>query len=188
MAVQLAEGRTTKAITGDELLALGDIGRCELVEGKIVMLSPTGGPQGGIEVNFAVALATFVRPRNLGLVRSGEVGIYTHRDPDTVRGADVLYISKERAAKLNPAGYMDVAPDLIVEVLSPDDRMSEVLQKLREYFDIGVQLVWIADPATRTVYAYRSLTEVRLFAESEVLPGDQVLPGFSVSVAELFQE
>ncbi len=76
----------------------------------------------------------------------------------------------------------------IVEVLSPDDRWSQVQQKLREYFEIGVRLIWVADPPTRTVYAYRSLTDVRVFGEQDALPGEQVLPEFSTPVAELFQE
>jgi Uma2 family endonuclease len=83
---------------------------------------------------------------------------------------------------------LDVAPELIVEILSPDDRWSEVKQKLKEYFAIGVQLVWVADPADKTIYAYRSLTDVREFTEKDTLTGDEVLPGFSVLVADLFEE
>ena len=115
----------------------------------------------------------------------GGVGIYTHRNPDTVRGADVLYISKERAAELSGAAYLDVAPDLVVEVLSPDDRWNNMMQKLREYFAIGVRL---ADPDSRTVSVHRSLTDVSEFTAGDSLSGDDVLPGFSVSVASLFQD
>ncbi len=185
MAIQTV-GTTTKLISGEELLAMGDIGRCELVEGKIIMLSPTGSRHGSVEGNFYDALRAFVRPRQLGFVKVGEVGIYTHRNPDTVRAADVLFISKERAAKLGSSGYLDIAPDLVVEVMSPDDRWIDVTQKLREYFGAGVRLVWMAEPATRTVYAYRSLTDVREFGANETLSGDEVLPGFGVPVTELF--
>jgi Uma2 family endonuclease len=124
----------------------------------------------------------------LGIVKVGEVGIYTHRRPDTVRGADVLFISNERHAQLTSSGYLDVAPELVVEVMSPDDRWSEVRRKLQEYFQIGVKLVWIADPDSRTVYAYRSLTDVREFTERDALSGDDVLPDLSVPVASLFEE
>ena len=137
MAIRTIEGTTEKLITGEELLKMGDIGRSELIEGRLVMKSPTGGPHGSIEGNFDEALRAFVRPRKLGQVKVGEVGIYTRRDPDTVRGADVLFISTERAAKIKSRGFLEIAPDLIVEVMSPDDRWSEVLQKLREYFEIG---------------------------------------------------
>ena len=188
MAVQTTEAITTALIGGDELLAMGDIGRCELVAGRIITLGPTGGRHGSVEGNFGEALRAFVRPRQLGSVKVGEVGIYTHRNPDTVRGADVLFISKERVAKWSGAGYLDVAPDLVVEVMSPDDRWIDVTQKLREYFEVGVRLVWVAEPATQTVYAYRSVTDVRQFSARDALPGDEVLPGFSAPIADLFQD
>jgi Uma2 family endonuclease len=188
MTVQTLEAKTATLISGEELLAMGEIGRCELVEGRIIMLSPTGGRHGSIELNFGAALHSFVRPRKLGIVKVGEVGIYTQRKPDTVRGADVLFISTERHAQLTSAGYLDVAPELVVEVLSPEDRWSEITRKLQEYFRIGVKLVWAADPASHSVYAYRALTDVREFTETAMLPGDDVLPGFSVPVADLFEE
>jgi len=188
MAARVIEAATQTLISGEELLAMGDIGPCELVEGRIVMRSPTGGLHGSVELNFGAALRDFVRPRKLGLVRVAEVGIYTRRNPDTVRGADVLFISAARAAQLRSSGYLDVAPELVVEVMSPDDRWSEMMQKLREYFEIGVRLVWVADPASRMVYAYRSPTDVRQFTETDSLPGDDVLPGFSVPVSSLFEE
>jgi Uma2 family endonuclease len=186
MAVKLALPET-RLITGDELAAMGDIGPCELMEGRIVPMTPTGEEHGGYEINFGVALQSFVQSTRLGKVRVGEVGIYTHRDPDTVRGADVLFISNERYARKQSPGFLDVAADLVVEVPSPNDTWTEVTQKLREYFVIGVRLVWVADPEAHCVYAYRSLTDVREFTENDDLPGDDVLPGFSVKVAELFE-
>jgi Uma2 family endonuclease len=72
--------------------------------------------------------------------------------------------------------------------MSPTDRWSDVKQKLREYFSIGVKLVWVADPTDRTVEAYRSLTDLREFTAADSLTGDDVLPGFSVPVASLFEE
>ena len=176
-------------VTGEEALAMGDIGPYELVEGRIVPMSPAADEHAGYESNFDEYIKAFVRQHKLGKVRVGEVGIYIRRNPDTVRAADVAFISNERyAQRKKKLGYLDVAPDLVVEIMSPDDRWSEVTQKLREYFSIGVRLVWVADPATRTVYAYRSLTDVREFSETATLTGDDVLPGFSVPVAALFEE
>ncbi len=186
MAVQLAAPEI-KLITGDELAAMGDIGPCELVEGRIMPMSPTGDEHGSYEGNFYAVLRAFVQSHRLGKVRVGEVGVYTRRNPDTVRGADVLFISTERYARKQSRSFLDVAPDLIVEVLSPNDPWSEVTQKLREYFAIGVRLVWIADPDAQAVYAYRSLTDVREFTAHDDLPGDEVLPGFTVPVAQLFE-
>jgi len=185
----LQSSLTETRLTGEEALALGDIGPYELIEGRIVYMSPTGDEHGGYESNFDEHIKAFVRKHNLGKVRVGEVGIYTHREPDTVRGADVAFISHARyAQRLKKTGFLDVAPELVVEIMSPDDRWTEIKQKLREYFSIGVKLVWVADPTDKTVYAYRSLTDVREFTENDALTGDEVLPGFSVKVAELFEE
>ncbi|HID62279.1 MAG TPA: Uma2 family endonuclease [Anaerolineae bacterium] len=186
MVVELAPAET-RLITGEELAAMGDIGPCELIEGRIVPMSPTGDEHGRIEANIGAELLAYVRSHKPGQVRVGEVGIYIRRNPDTVRGADVLFISNERYAQKRSPGYLDVAPDLVVEILLPNDSWIEVTQ-LREYFAIGVRLVWVADPQTRSVYAYRALTDVREFTENDDLPGDEVLPGFSVKVAHLFEE
>src|SRR3972149_4286933 len=189
MAVELAPPQIKILVTGDDLLALGDIGPCELVDGRVIEMSPTGYDHGKYEVRFAKRLDAFVSERKLGEVVSGEVGIYTHRNPDTVRAADVAYISNERYARQKKAaGFLEVAPELIVEILSPDDRWSEVTTKLHESFSIGVRLVWITDPNAKIVYAYRSLTDMREFQESDTLTGDAVLPGFSLPVASLFEE
>jgi len=178
----------TEAITGEELYAMGDIGPCELVEGRIVPMTPAGVPHGIYEGNFYLALRQFVDEHDLGVVAAGEVGIYTKRNPDTVRGADVVFISHERNRQRSSSGYLDVAPDLVVEILSPNDRWTDVMDKLREYFAIGVRLVWVADPGARSVFAYRSLTDVREFTAADELVGDDVLPGFRVRVEELFRE
>ncbi len=179
---------TPTLVTGEALAEMGDIGRCELVEGVIVVKSPTGWLHGGVEQRFGQTLGAFVDYHQLGRVLVGEVGIYTRRNPDTVRGADVIYISKARLAQVKSRSYLDVAPELVIEVLSPDDRWSEVKQKLREYFAIGVVLVWVADPSDKTVSVYRSLTDVRILGEDDLLSGEEVLPGFSIPVASLFAE
>ncbi len=175
-------------LTGDELLRLPHLNPCELVNGRIVRMTPTNADHGRIEVNVAVALKAFVRTQNLGSVMAGEVGIFTRRNPDTVRAADVLFLSHEREAlRTRRQGFLDVAPDLIVEVLSPEDRPGEMQQKLSEYVAIGVRLVWVADPATRTVRAYRGLDDVRSLNVGDVLTGEEILPGFTMPVAAVFE-
>ncbi|HEY2381131.1 MAG TPA: Uma2 family endonuclease [Terriglobia bacterium] len=176
-------------VTGDQLLTMGDVGPCELVEGRVVRMSPTGAEHGGCELNFGELIQRFVRQHKLGKVMVGEVGIYIRRSPDTVRAADVLFISHERLAqRKNLRGYLDVAPELIVEIMSPDDRWVDIDEKLRDYFSIGVRLVWVANPIRKVVYAYRSLTDVREFTLADSLPGDAILSGFSISVAQVFEE
>lgn len=176
-------------ITGEELLLMPGVGPCELIDGRIVPMSPTGGEHGWVEANLCHALRTFVTARRLGKVLVGEVGIYTRRNPDRVRGADVVYISAEQVARwTNPSGFLDVAPDLVVEILSPRDTVMDLDEKLREYFAIGVRLVWVVDPRSRSVSAYRSLSSIRRFQHADTLTAEDVLPGFEISVALLFEE
>ena len=173
-------------ITGGELYAMGDIGRTELVQGEIIRLMPTGHSHGYIEALLAALLVMFVRKHKLGRVLTGEVGVYTERDPDTVRGMDVAFISNERLAEVTSKSYLDVAPELVVEVMSPDDRWTVIQQKLAEYFTIGVQLIWVVDPRLEQVHVYRSLTDIERLTNEDMLTGGEVLPGFELSVAELF--
>jgi Uma2 family endonuclease len=180
---------TGRLVTGEELARLGDIGPCELIDGRIVPMSPTGHEHARIESNMDESLRAFVRPRRLGTVLVGEVGVYTRRDPDRVRGADVAFISKDRYERRSrESAFLDIAPDLVVEILSPEDRVVDLMEKLREYLAIGVRLVWVVDPRARCVRAYRSITDVREFTERDRLPGDEVLPGFFTPVASLFED
>jgi Uma2 family endonuclease len=85
-----------------------------------------------------------------------------------------------------PAGFIEMAPDLAVEVLSPDDRRREVLEKVGEFLDAGTRLVWVLDPEQRSAAAYRSLTDVRRLAENEALDGEDVIPGFACVLGDIF--
>ncbi len=151
-------------------------------------MSPTSHLHGFVECNIGAALRDFVRPRKLGRVLTGEVGIFTRRDPDTVRGADVAYLSGERLALVRSSSFLDVTPEIVVEVLSPDDRWSGVTEKLAEYFAIGVGMVWVADPRKQRMHVYRSLTSIEIFDNQSELSGEGVLPGFRLPVSEIFTE
>jgi Uma2 family endonuclease len=178
----------TRLISGDELLAMGDIGPCELIEGNIVPMSPAGGRHGRIEFTVGRHIGNFVAERKNGRVMGGETGIYTRRNPDTVRGADVLFISKERMPNEPPAGFLETAPDLVVEVLSPTTRWKELRTKLVEYLAIGVAQGWIIDPVHRAIWVYRSATDVRQFVEGDTLNGEGALEGFALPLDTLFTE
>jgi len=169
-------------------LALGDIGPSELIEGRLVLMSPTGHPHGLIESRLDRTLGVFVETHKLGEVFVGETGIYIRRNPDTVRAADLAFVSKDTLAELNDEGYLNVAPELVVEIMSPDDRWSEVKKKLRDYFSIGVKLVWVIDPASQAVSAYRSLTDVNEHTADQTLAAEDLLPGFALPIKRLFDE
>ena len=176
-------GEPETLITGDELARLPDHELCELVDGRIVPMSPTHPDHGRIEVNVAAALRSFARTHNLGIVMTGEVGIFTRWNPDRVRGADVIFISHaqyERRTKTR--GFLDVAPEMVVEILSPENRHVDMRDKVREYLAIGVRLVLVVDPDTRTIAAHRPDQAVLHFREGDAVPCDDVLPGFILSV------
>ena len=118
----------------------------------------------------------------------GDAGFYTERNPDTVRGADLSFTTNERLAKRDMTkAYLDVAPDWITEVLSPSNTEALIQEKLVEYFNINVRMVWLVDPESRCVHVYRSLTDVRTFHETDILTGEDILPGFSMPVAMIFE-
>jgi len=173
-------------MTGEALYALGDAQRAELVEGEMRIMTPTGFLHGRVETRIARLLGDFVERQGLGDVYGGEVGIYTRRNPDTVRGANVLYISHARLSQVRSDSYLDVAPELVVEVLSPHDRWLDVERKLEEYFAIGVDAVWIADPAGKTLRIYGSLTQFQILQQGDLVRDQAILPGFECGVAELF--
>lgn len=174
-------------ITGEELFEMPGTDLCELVEGEIKRMSPTGWKHGDIEHTLASHLGKFVRDQDLGKVMVGEVGIYTGRDPDTVRAADVLFISYERLENAAPDGFLDVAPELVVEIMSPTNQWEEVRRKIEEYFAIGVERVWIVEPANRAVQIYRSRDAVRTLSENDTLEGEGALDGFAIPVGILFE-
>lgn len=178
--------RDQALLSGQDLFDMGDIGRAELVEGKLHLMAPTGYEHGISENRVGSVLREYVDQQRTGEVLTGEVGIYTGRSPDTVRGANVLYISNERFSKVQSKSYLDVAPELIVEIISPGDRWADTMTKLEEYFNIGVKVVWIVDPKHRTVRAYRSPISVERFTDGDTLICEDILPGFQCSIPALF--
>ena len=180
---------TRQTMTAEDLMRLPDDGRrYELLDGVIVEMSPGGNVQGMVASNFGFELTAFVRPRNLGVVASNEPGIFLRRNPDRVRSPDVYVLLRERIpAGGLPAGYMDVIPDLVVEVVSPNDTAAEVEQKVQEWLAAGARLVLVAYPATRSVIAHRGGSEMRYYAAADTLDAEPVLAGFACSVASLFE-
>jgi Uma2 family endonuclease len=175
-----------RLITGEELFHSPDLGPCELVDGRIVPLPPTRPEHGEIELSLGSELKAWVRSSGRGRVSGGEVGLYIRRNPDTVRAADLIFISHERYARWGRATYLDVAPELVVEIMSPTDRRSDVLEKVGDYLAAGVDRVWVVDPKLQCVLAYRTLTEVQRFEMGDVLADEELLPGFRMAVADLF--
>lgn len=158
----------------------------ELVRGEIAMTPPPGFEHGYVQTNIATLLSAHVRKHGLGRVVV-ETGLVTENDPDSVRGPDVSFWSKERLPMdQKPRGYPDVAADLCVEVLSPDDRMPKVMKKVDEYISRGVRLVWIVNPRTQSVAVHRSLSDFNTIEADGLLDGGEVVPGFQCAIKDLF--
>jgi Uma2 family endonuclease len=179
---------TGKLITAEEFARMPDPldgSRQELVRGVIETMPPPGGVHGLTCSRVDRRLGNFVEEHGLGFVFANDTGFVSERGPDTVRGPDVSFWSKERLPVV-PEGYIEVPPDLAVEVVSPSDHFSRTWKKVREYIDKGVRLIWVVDPLDRSVTVYRSLKDVSVLAETQTLDGGDVVPGFSCRVAELF--
>lgn len=180
---------TSKLVTAEEFFRMpppAASAKLELIRGQIVVLRRQGFRHGLRQARVGGLLDQFGRSTHHGRAVVA-TGIVTERAPDTVRGPDVSYWSAARLPlDLQPEGYPEAPPDLCVEVLSPSNQVARVLEKLREYFKCGVRMVWVVDPEERTVTVYCSPDEGRVFHESATFIGDDVLPGFSCQVAELF--
>lgn len=181
---------TTEAtrLTAADLFCLPDDGRrYELLDGVLVEMAPPGGEHGSVSFEVAFALGAHVKAGALGQVLINDVGIVLGRDPDRVRGPDVCFIAANRIpAGGIPKTYVEVVPDLIVEVISPTDTATEVQDKIMEWLRAGARLVWAVYPNTRQVVAYRSPSDVRIYSGSDLIDAEPVLPGFSCPVAAFF--
>jgi Uma2 family endonuclease len=163
-----------------------DGSREELVRGVVITMPPPRFRHGKLQLRIGSLLDQFVRPRRLGQVVV-ETGVITERDPDTVRGPDVAFWSVDRLPlDQEPEVYPDTAADLCVEVLSPDETPQKVAAKVQEYLACGVRLVWYVDPEAQTVTVYRPGQPERRLTAADTLSGEDVLPGFSCPVVELF--
>ncbi|MEO7086524.1 MAG: Uma2 family endonuclease [Gemmatimonadaceae bacterium] len=180
---------TSGRVTADEFLVhAAATGTSELVRGEIRMMSPAGGAHGIIVLNLVRALDAFVEEHRLGQCFADGTGFLLPGLGDTVRSPDVAFV---RAGQLPDQGlgrgWVRVAPDLAVEVLSPDERTTELEEKLSDYWAAGTRLAWVVDPAWRGVTVRSPSGAQRRLSESETLDGGDVLPGFSLPVSRLFE-
>lgn len=170
--------------------------RVELVRGRLVVREPPGMRHGQCAARIVVALSNFLqRDRELrgvaktrGRVFTCDSGFTLARDPDTVRGPDVAYVSRERVAGSVPVGYGEFAPDLAVDIRSPTDRAGAVLAKVGDLLDAGSQLVWVVNPERQQVNVFSADGSQLVLGIEDSLSGEHVLPGFSFALAELFAD
>lgn len=174
-------------VTAEELERMGERGHLfELVRGELVPVNPPGGEHGALAVALAAELWTFVKERGLGRVYT-ESGFVLARGPDTVRGPDVSFVSRGREATAGlRRGFLQAAPDLAVEIWSPDNSMPALRAKAREYLAAGTRCVWLIDPRRRIAEAHTPDHPVTSLTADDTLDGGDVLPGLNLPLTRLF--
>jgi Uma2 family endonuclease len=177
------------SMTAQELFELPpDHLRHELVRGELVTMPPTGDIHGARTGRITLRLGEFIDKHNLGLFFGAETGFLLARNPDTVRAPDFAFLSQARLAQQNLTGkFYPGAPDLAVEVLSPSDTASEVLEKIDAWLAAGTRMVWVVDPEKQTLTVYAPERQPRTLRLADTLQGEDVLPGFQLPLAEIFR-
>jgi Uma2 family endonuclease len=178
----------TKPVTAEELLHMLDDGfRYELVNGKLKQMPFTGAEEGCLTAEIATELWNHAKANELGNVYAAGTGFQLTFNPDTVLAPDVAFVRRERILETGRLeGYRPGAPDLAMEVLSPDDTYSEVLGMVLEWLFHGTRLVLVVNPRNRTITAYRSREDIRVLTKDDTLDAGDVVPGWKLALAELF--
>jgi len=161
--------------------------RRELVKGEVREMAPAGFDHGALVDNFQVPLSNHVRANKLGIVVGAETGFRLSRNPDTVRGVDVGFVSAHRIPTTGrPITYFEGAPDLAVEVLSPTDTVEAIEEKVDDYLAAGCPMVLVINPRRRTLTVHCPRRHPVVLREADTFDADDVVPGFRCPVAAIF--
>lgn len=180
---------TRQTMTAEEFAKLptGRGQRYELVNGELRTMAAAGGRHGAIVARTTVRFGEFLEAHDLGVLFGAETGFLLRRSPDHVRAPDVAFVSYARLAEVSSrAGFLECAPDLVVEVISPGDGWSDVMEKVRDWLDHGTSIVWVVDPDTRSIEVWRGDGRVERRRGAEILDCEPVLPGFRCRAEEIF--
>jgi Uma2 family endonuclease len=160
--------------------------RYELVEGRVIRMSPPGSRHAVLATRLASLLHQHVEEHGLGVVMSSG-GFHLASGPDTVREPDIAFVRGERIpASGVPDGFWPGPADLAVEIRSPGDRRGEIAKKVDEYLGRGVRLVWVVDSKARTVTVHQPDTPPAVLERGATLDGGTVVPGFSCPLEKIF--
>ena len=177
-------------MTANDLLEISarDENRYELIKGRLIVMSPAGFEHGSTVSKLNAQVQVFVEENDLGVATAAETGFYLERNPDTVRAPDVGFVSKKKLPDGPlPRSYFEGCPDLAVEVVSPNDRVSDVQDKVQVWLSHGAKLVWVVEPKTQTVTIYRADGSAQVLQSTDTLEGEEVLPGFQYPLEKLFR-
>ena len=177
-----------KLLTADEFLRLCEkrVVKGELVRGMVSETVSANGEHSEVAAAVAHAFVSHVRPRRLGRVSTSDGGVRLERDPDTVREPDVAFFSAENLPlDVKVRGFYEVVPDLVVEIVSPNDNPQYVADRVAMWLSHGVRLVWAVYPVSRTVAAHPSAGPTLIYTENDELDGGDVLPEFRCPVRDI---
>jgi Uma2 family endonuclease len=170
--------------TAEQLYDAGDLGRCELIDGELILMSPVTGGHGWIATSFASRLHVFVEAHGSGAVLSGDPGFQL--SGDTVLAPDIAFICTERLKEVPERGWIPGVPDLAIEIVSPRDRPGEVREKVKLWLDHGGRGVWVFDPKPRNVTVNLPGQPPVTLTGSDILSGGDIIPGFSIPIHQIF--
>ena len=174
-----------RRITAQDLLEMDDGGHYELVDGCLVERN-VSYESGRVITRITGAMDAAVHGGQLGELVDGETGMRLHpTDPDRTRRPDLAFISRERAP-LEDTPFLFIAPELVVEVVSPGDREPEVQAKVREWLGYGVRVVWVVYPVIREVHEFRSAALPQVYSGDMVITCEDLIPGFAAPVSRFF--
>ena len=179
-----------KLYTADDLWELShqvaDAKRLELVKGSILEMTPAGGSHGLVTHELGRLIGNYVAAHKLGYVTAAETGFILATNPDIVRAPDVGFVAKVRMPHPIPQKYIPVAPDLAVEVVSPNDAAENIRKKVIQFLDAGTLIVWVVYPEARTVDIYRPGQHIQSVGMDGALDGGEALPGLTIPVGDVF--
>lgn len=174
-------------LTEEQLLSLPHIGKAEMIDGRLIV-APAGSEHGGVSMRLGSKLFNHIDGHLLGMVFDASTGFYM-RSGDLL-SPDVAFVAAARlkGMKRLPRKFFQGSPDLVAEVLSPNDKPHEIERKMTEYFASDTKLAWLVDPEAKTVALYRDARPGRVLGGSDVLDGEDVVPGFTLALTDLFAQ
>lgn len=174
--------------TAEQLAALPDDGnRYELIEGELTVMSPAGGRHGRIAVRINKLLAIYVDDNHLGATFAPETGFRIASSPDTVRAPDGAFVAQHKMDQLeDDTGFLPFAPDLAVEVVSPNDSFASMENKAFTWLDAGSRAVLILEPESKTAHLYKSRRDITIHRTGETLDLSDAVPDWQIRVSEIF--
>jgi len=174
-------------LTEEQLLSMPHLGKTEMIDGKLIV-APAGFEHGDVALALAGELRNHVRKHKLGRVVDSSTGFWMRSG--NLLSPDVAFVAAARLQGLKrlPRKYFRGSPDLVAEVLSPNDRPAEIERKIAEYFETDTRLLWLVDPEQRTVQVYRDGRVTRTLRGNEAIDGEDVVPGFVLKLEDLFEQ